>query len=77
MDEKNTKKSENEENNKKDRLDDITSLHVPFWDTYDTVNQLYLELGERSHLLYFFSFFFPFSLELFFTYIYYFSYPST
>lgn len=71
LDERNTKKSENEENNKKDRLDDITSLHVPFWDTYDTVNQLYLELGEQSHLLYFFfvRFYFFFTLWYFILFI--------
>lgn len=28
-----------------DRLDDIANLRIPFWDTYDSINQLYLEMG--------------------------------
>jgi hypothetical protein len=30
----------------RDRIMDSTKLHVPFWDTYDSINQLYLELGK-------------------------------
>lgn len=29
-----------------DRLDDTSNQHIPFWDTYDSVNQLYLEIGK-------------------------------
>lgn len=29
-----------------DRLDDTSNQHIPFWDTYDSVNQLYLEVGK-------------------------------
>jgi hypothetical protein len=30
----------------RDRIMDGAKLHMPFWDTYDSINQLYLELGE-------------------------------
>lgn len=36
----------------RDRLDDTTDIHLPFWDTYDSINQLYLQIGTFS----FFSF---------------------
>lgn len=29
-----------------DRLDDVSKLHIPFWDTYDSINQIYLEMGK-------------------------------
>lgn len=29
-----------------DRLHDMTKLHIPFWDKYDAVNQLYLDMGK-------------------------------
>lgn len=29
--------------NDKNNMDDVVA---PFWDTYDTINQLYLELGK-------------------------------
>lgn len=34
--------------NNHDRLDDTSNQHIPFWDTYDSVNQLYLEVGESA-----------------------------
>lgn len=47
IEENDTKLDEsNEKRNNRDRLDDTTKLHVPFWDTYDSINQLYLEMGE-------------------------------
>lgn len=30
----------------RDRLEDINDQPFPFWDTYDTLNQYYLEIGE-------------------------------
>lgn len=35
-----------EEQLNRDRLDEMTNLRIPFWDTYDSINQLYLEMGE-------------------------------
>lgn len=35
-----------DDKNNHDRLDDTTNQHIPFWDTYDSVNQLYLEIGK-------------------------------
>lgn len=35
-----------ETTNNHDRLDDTSNQHIPFWDTYDSVNQLYLEVGK-------------------------------
>lgn len=29
-----------------DRLHDMSKLHIPFWDKYDAVNQLYLDMGK-------------------------------
>lgn len=47
--------SSEQETDKKDRLDGINVAHVPFWDTYDAINQLYIELGlyasRHSHIL--------------------------
>lgn len=37
---------ETTERGHKDRLDDTGTLHMPFWDTYDAINQLYLQVGE-------------------------------
>lgn len=31
---------------RRDRLDEVPSIEAPFWDTYDAINQLYLELGK-------------------------------
>lgn len=28
-------------------------MNTPYWDTYDTINQLYLELGKKLLCLYF------------------------
>ncbi|XP_063698385.1 uncharacterized protein LOC134829289 isoform X2 [Culicoides brevitarsis] len=39
---------DDEERSKTDRLDDISKLHIPFWDTYDSINQIYLEMGARA-----------------------------
>lgn len=30
----------------RDRLEDTNDQPYPFWDTYDTLNQYYLEIGE-------------------------------
>lgn len=38
--------SAEEQPNHLDRLDDIANLRIPFWDTYDSINQLYLEMGK-------------------------------
>lgn len=27
---------------------ELETIHVPFWDTYDSINQLYMELGESG-----------------------------
>lgn len=35
----------NNYNHNRDRLDDINDQPFPFWDTYDTLNQYYLEIG--------------------------------
>ncbi|GAB0098543.1 uncharacterized protein DMENIID0001_142860 [Sergentomyia squamirostris] len=32
---------------RRDRLDEIGTVEAPFWDTYDAINQLYLELGSN------------------------------
>lgn len=32
-------------NHNRDRLDEISDTHYPFWDTYDALNQYYLEIG--------------------------------
>lgn len=37
---------ETTEKNNHDRLDDASNQHYPFWDSYDAVNQLYLEIGK-------------------------------
>lgn len=29
-----------------DRLHDMSKLHIPYWDKYDAVNQLYLDMGK-------------------------------
>ncbi|KAJ6649750.1 Neuroligin-4, Y-linked [Pseudolycoriella hygida] len=36
--------------NHPDRLDDIANLRIPFWDTYDSINQLYLEMGNNIEI---------------------------
>lgn len=38
--------NEAKEKNSRDRLDDNTDFRIPFWDTYDSINQLYLQIGE-------------------------------
>lgn len=30
----------------RDHFSDLQNLHMPFWDSYDSINQLYLEIGE-------------------------------
>lgn len=35
----------NNYNHNRDRLDDTNDQPYPFWDTYDTLNQYYLEIG--------------------------------
>lgn len=35
-----------DEKHNHDRLDDTANQHIPFWDPYDSVNQLYLEVGK-------------------------------
>lgn len=45
---------ETTERGHKDRLDDTGTLHMPFWDTYDAINQLYLQVGKSW--AFFFSF---------------------
>lgn len=42
---------ETTERGHKDRLDDTGTIHVPFWDTYDAINQLYLQVGKSSDIL--------------------------
>lgn len=37
---------ETTEHGHRDRLDDTGTMHMPFWDTYDAINQLYLQVGE-------------------------------
>lgn len=39
--------------NHNDRLDDTGTLHMPFWDTYDAINQLYLQVGELTYMRYY------------------------
>lgn len=34
----------------RDRLEDTNDQPYPFWDTYDTLNQYYLEIGKLTHL---------------------------
>lgn len=36
------------DNLNRDRLDDISDTHYPFWDTYDALNQYYLEIGKAK-----------------------------
>lgn len=31
----------------RDHFSDLQNLHMPFWDSYDSINQLYLEIGEQ------------------------------
>lgn len=38
-----------EDTKHRDRLDELTNLRIPFWDTYDSINQLYLEMGEFNY----------------------------
>lgn len=38
--------AEEQQPNHLDRLDDVANLRIPFWDTYDSINQLYLEMGK-------------------------------
>ncbi|KAG4072555.1 hypothetical protein HA402_004644 [Bradysia odoriphaga] len=42
--------SAEEQPNHLDRLDDIANLRIPFWDTYDSINQLYLEMGNNIEI---------------------------
>lgn len=35
----------------RDHLTDLQNLHMPFWDSYDSINQLYLEIGRGCLLL--------------------------
>lgn len=37
-----------EETHNHDRFEDTLNQHNPFWDTYDSVNQLYLEVGKHE-----------------------------
>lgn len=30
----------------RDHFSDLQNLHMPFWDSYDSINQLYLEIGK-------------------------------
>lgn len=46
IDEDGTTVDSTEEALNRDRLDEMTNLRIPFWDTYDSINQLYLEMGE-------------------------------
>lgn len=41
-----TESDEQSYNQNRDRLDDISDTHYPFWDTYDALNQYYLEIGR-------------------------------
>lgn len=36
--------------NSRDRLDDIGDTHYPYWDTYDALNQYYLEVGTKIEI---------------------------
>lgn len=42
---------ENIEGQQHDRLHDMTKLHIPFWDTFDAINQFYLDMGEYLFLV--------------------------
>ena len=33
----------------RDHFSDLQNLHMPFWDSYDSINQLYLEIGRYPH----------------------------
>lgn len=43
---KETDEKHYDEKDNHDRLDDTTNQHIPFWDPYDSVNQLYLQVGK-------------------------------
>lgn len=43
--------NEAKEKNSRDRLDDSTDFRIPFWDTYDSINQYYLQIGELNYAI--------------------------
>lgn len=44
----NNESNEATERDNRDRLDDNTDFRLPFWDTYDSINQLYLQIGKYT-----------------------------